>query len=251
MWVDATSAAGYIFNPKESQVADKTWLRAGADRGDQQRLGLVLGLGARHPGLLEEGRRRQVVREVGDLEGLRRRWSASEVGWVSAPPGTRKSTYDNPEYQRRRRSRRWSTKSVANADITKPTKDPVPYVGIQYVAIPEFQGIGTTVGQQIAAALAGQVDRRPGARDGAALDRADHEAGRLPEVEPSVSRRAGGPTANSPPAVAIEPRATADGEHDHGRPLRLRPCATAAGAASATSTPCPSSHPRSSSCSCG
>ena len=24
MWVDATSAAGYIFNPKESQVADKT-----------------------------------------------------------------------------------------------------------------------------------------------------------------------------------------------------------------------------------
>ncbi len=33
--------------------------------------------------------------------------------------------------------------AVANADITKPTKDPVPYIGIQYVAIPEFQGIGT------------------------------------------------------------------------------------------------------------
>jgi polyol transport system substrate-binding protein len=33
----------------------------------------------------------------------------------------------------------------------------VPYVGIQYVAIPEFHGIGTVVGQQIAAALAGQV----------------------------------------------------------------------------------------------
>jgi sorbitol/mannitol transport system substrate-binding protein len=47
--------------------------------------------------------------------------------------------------------------AVANADITKPTKDPVPYVGIQYVAIPEFQGIGTVVGQQVAAALAGQV----------------------------------------------------------------------------------------------
>ncbi len=46
---------------------------------------------------------------------------------------------------------------MADADITKPTKDPVPYTGIQYVAIPEFQGIGTTVGQQIASALAGQV----------------------------------------------------------------------------------------------
>src|SRR3954470_7821775 len=47
--------------------------------------------------------------------------------------------------------------AVANADPTKPTKDPVPYVGIQYVAISEFQGLGTQVGQQIAAALAGQV----------------------------------------------------------------------------------------------
>jgi sorbitol/mannitol transport system substrate-binding protein len=31
----------------------------------------------------------------------------------------------------------------------------VPYVGVQYAAIPEFQGIGTTVGQQFAAALSG------------------------------------------------------------------------------------------------
>jgi sorbitol/mannitol transport system substrate-binding protein len=32
---------------------------------------------------------------------------------------------------------------------------PVPYVGVQYAAIPEFQGIGTTVGQQFSAALSG------------------------------------------------------------------------------------------------
>ena len=74
-------------------------VRAGADRGDQQRLGLVLGLGARHPELVAEGRRRQVVREVGDLEGLRRRRSARRSAGSSAPPGTRKSTYDNPKYK--------------------------------------------------------------------------------------------------------------------------------------------------------
>ena len=79
-----------------------------------------------------------------------------EIGWVSAPPGTRKSTYDNPKYQKAP-VREGRLRAVANADITKPTKDPVPYIGIQYVAIPEFQGIGTTVGQQVAAALAGQV----------------------------------------------------------------------------------------------
>ena len=64
---------------------------------------------------------------------------------------------DNPEYQKAAPFAQVVYESVANADITKPTKDPVPYVGIQYVAIPEFQGIGTTVSQQIAAALAGQV----------------------------------------------------------------------------------------------
>jgi sorbitol/mannitol transport system substrate-binding protein len=79
-----------------------------------------------------------------------------EVGWVSAPPGTRKSTYDNPEYQKAAPFAKVVYDAVSNADITKPTKDPVPYIGIQYVAIPEFQGIGTVVGQQIAAALSGQ-----------------------------------------------------------------------------------------------
>ena len=33
----------------------------------------------------------------------------------------------------------------------------MPYTGVQYVAIPEFQAIGTQVGQFIAAALAGQM----------------------------------------------------------------------------------------------
>ena len=46
--------------------------------------------------------------------------------------------------------------SINAADPTHPTVDPVPYVGVQFVAIPEFQGIGTAVGQQFSAALAGR-----------------------------------------------------------------------------------------------
>jgi sorbitol/mannitol transport system substrate-binding protein len=42
------------------------------------------------------------------------------------------------------------------ADITEPTVEPVPYTGGQFVAIPEFQSIGTTVGQTFAAVIAGQ-----------------------------------------------------------------------------------------------
>jgi sorbitol/mannitol transport system substrate-binding protein len=33
----------------------------------------------------------------------------------------------------------------------------VPYTGVQFVAIPEFQGIGTDVSQYLADALAGNI----------------------------------------------------------------------------------------------
>jgi sorbitol/mannitol transport system substrate-binding protein len=47
--------------------------------------------------------------------------------------------------------------SINLADPKNPTVKPVPYVGVQFVAIPEFQGLGTAVGQQFSAALAGQI----------------------------------------------------------------------------------------------
>jgi len=46
---------------------------------------------------------------------------------------------------------------MQTADPTDSTRDPVPYVGVQFVGIPEFQGIGTDVAQFIAEALAGDV----------------------------------------------------------------------------------------------
>lgn len=75
---------------------------------------------------------------------------------MAVPPGTRKSTYALPEYQKAAPFADTVLKAILSADPSKPTKDPVPYTGVQFVAIPEFQGIGTLVGQQIAAALSGQ-----------------------------------------------------------------------------------------------
>jgi sorbitol/mannitol transport system substrate-binding protein len=46
--------------------------------------------------------------------------------------------------------------SILSADPLNPSVDPVPYVGVQFVAIPEFAGIATEVGQEFSAALAGQ-----------------------------------------------------------------------------------------------
>ena len=46
--------------------------------------------------------------------------------------------------------------SINAADPNNPTVEPVPYVGIQFVAISEYQGIGTATGQEFSAMLAGQ-----------------------------------------------------------------------------------------------
>lgn len=156
MWVDATSAAGYIFNPKESQVADKTAFAPApiqvTANGSGWFWSWALGIPTSSQKteaakqFLKWATSKDYIKLVGESEG-----------WVAAPPGTRKSTYDNPEYQKAAPFAKTVFEAITNADTTKPTKDPVPYTGIQYVAIPEFQGIGTAVGQQVAAALAGQT----------------------------------------------------------------------------------------------
>ena len=81
---------------------------------------------------------------------------ASKLGWNHVPPGTRKSTYALPQYQAVAGGFAQITlDSIANADVNHPTVEPVPYTGVQYVDIPEFEELGTQVSQQIAAAIAG------------------------------------------------------------------------------------------------
>ena len=67
---------------------------------------------------------------------------------------------------------------MSAADPANPTVKPVPYQGLQYVGIPEFQSIGTIVGQNFAGALAGNesVDQALKASQTAA-DRAVKQAG--------------------------------------------------------------------------
>ena len=77
-------------------------------------------------------------------------------GWTNVPPGTRQSTYENPEYQQAAPFADFVLNAIQTADPNDPSAKPVPYTGVQYVGIPEFQAIGTQVGQMIAAALAEQ-----------------------------------------------------------------------------------------------
>lgn len=80
-----------------------------------------------------------------------------DLGWTSVPPGARQSTYRIPEYVAASKAYAPQTIAAINAaDQDRPTRDPVPYTGLQFVGIPEFQDLGTRVSQQISAAIAGQ-----------------------------------------------------------------------------------------------
>src|SRR5579859_2882919 len=81
---------------------------------------------------------------------------AHKYGWAAVPPGTRTSLYHNPSY--RSAAKAFAPITLASIDGTDPlhpTVNPVPYVGIQYVDIPQFETLGVQVGQQIAGAIAG------------------------------------------------------------------------------------------------
>jgi len=81
---------------------------------------------------------------------------AQKYGWSAVPPGTRTSLYSNPSYQKAAAAFADITlKSIDGTDPQHPTVNPVPYVGIQFVDIPQFETLGLTVGQQIAGAIAG------------------------------------------------------------------------------------------------
>ncbi len=80
----------------------------------------------------------------------------TKLGWGRVSPGTRTSTYAIPEYQAAAGAFAQVTlDSIAHADVTHPTVDPVPYIGVQYVDIDEFQQLGDQVSQEFAKVIAG------------------------------------------------------------------------------------------------
>ena len=156
MWIDATVAASFVTNPKESKVADKVGFALAPDTGLGKRGNWLWAWALAVPAgsAKQEDAKKFIAWATGKsyLELV-----ASKEGWANVPPGTRKSLYANPEYQAAAPFAKMTLESINSADPTKPTVKPVPYVGVQFVAIPEFQGLGTAVGQQFSAALAGKA----------------------------------------------------------------------------------------------
>ncbi|WP_102108481.1 ABC transporter substrate-binding protein [Oceaniglobus roseus] len=153
MWIDATVAASFVTNPNDSEVADSVGFALAPDKGLGKRSNWLWAWSLAIPaGTDAEDAAKKFIDWATSKQYLE--MVAEKEGWANVPPGTRKSLYENPEYQKVPFAE-MTLESINAADPTNPTVDPVPYTGVQFVAIPEFQGIATATGQQFSAALAG------------------------------------------------------------------------------------------------
>jgi sorbitol/mannitol transport system substrate-binding protein len=154
MWIDATVAASFVTNPKDSKVADKVGFALAPDNGLGKRgnwlwaWSLAIPAGTQKNDAAQKFIGWATSKHYTELV-------ASKEGWANVPPGTRTSLYANPEYAKVPFAK-MTLDSINSADPSNPTVKPVPYVGVQFVAIPEFAGIATTTGQIFSAALAGE-----------------------------------------------------------------------------------------------
>jgi sorbitol/mannitol transport system substrate-binding protein len=155
MWYDATSAADLLFDPKQNPNAsdmamayapikekpDSGWLWAWA---------FAMEANSKNKPAAYEFMKWATSKDFVNLVG-------QKSGWGAVPSGARKSTYDLAGYKDYAKGFAAITlDSIQKADPSKPTLQPVPYTGVQFVQIPEFQDLGTRVSQEFASAIAGQ-----------------------------------------------------------------------------------------------
>lgn len=156
MWVDATIAASFISDPKQSKVADKVafaqaptmvtpkganWLWAWA---------LAIPAGSKKSAEAQKFINWATSKDYITLVG-------KTNGWGTIPTGTRKSTYANADFLKAAKFAAAEKMAIDSANPNDATLPKSPYVGVQFAAIPEFQSIGLATGQQMSSALAGKT----------------------------------------------------------------------------------------------
>ncbi|MGW0623660.1 ABC transporter substrate-binding protein [Streptomyces sp. NPDC002765] len=168
MWYDATSAAGSLEDPASSKIAGHVGY-AYAPTAQTKSSGWLWSWAWAMPKTTKNA----------DAAAKFMLWASSKkyenlvgqkLGWARVPSGKRASTYAIPQYQKAAGSFGDITlKSIEQADPANPGVQPRPTVGVQYVAIPEFQDLGTKVTQEISAAIAGKTSVDKALNDGQKL----------------------------------------------------------------------------------
>ncbi|MFP0196902.1 ABC transporter substrate-binding protein [Pseudomonas sp. PHC1] len=155
IWVDASVAGSFVTDKTQSKVADHVGFTYAphqvTDKGSAWLYSWALAIptSSKAKDAAKAFSAWATSREYGELV-------AKTDGIANVPPGTRASTYSDA-YMSAAPFAKVTLESLKAADPSKPTLKPVPYIGIQLVTIPEFQGVGTQVGKLFSAALIGQT----------------------------------------------------------------------------------------------
>lgn len=155
IWIDATVAAGMLFNNKQSKIYDQigfapapiavtskganwlwTWAFAVPKSSKNKKEATQFILWATSKGYIKQ--------------------VAQQKGWAAVPPGTRISTYENKHYRTAAPFSDFVLSAIEKADLIDSTLKAKPYRGIQFVGIPEFPAIGRLVGIHIAEVIKGE-----------------------------------------------------------------------------------------------
>jgi sorbitol/mannitol transport system substrate-binding protein len=177
MWIDATVAAGMLYNKAQSQVADKIGFAAAPVAVTPKGSHWLWSWSFAIP---KTSKSQDAAKKFAEWATSKQyiELVAKDEGWASVPPGTRKSTYARPEYRQAAPFGDFVLKAIETANPNDSTLKKVPYSGVQFVGVPEFQSFGTVVGQAIAGVVAGQTDVASALKAGdAAADRAVRQAG--------------------------------------------------------------------------
>jgi sorbitol/mannitol transport system substrate-binding protein len=157
MWIDATVAAGMLYNKSQSQVADKIGFAAAPIEVTPKGAHWLWSWSLAIP---KTSKSQDAAKKFVEWATSKQyiELAAKDEGWASVPPGTRKSTYARPEYKEAAPFGDFVLKAIETANPNDSSMLKIPYTGVQFVGIPEFQSFGTVVGQSISGVVAGQTD---------------------------------------------------------------------------------------------
>lgn len=155
IWVDATSAGGALIDPKFSKVASTTGFSLAPTAVTTKGAGWLWSWALAIPASSKNAEAAQRFVLWATSEPYLR-LVADTKGWAAMPSGTRLSTYQRPEFTKAARFAMTEAIAMVTANPRDATQGKAPYVGVQFVAIPEFPDVGDLTGAEIRDALVGK-----------------------------------------------------------------------------------------------
>lgn len=156
IWIDATVAAGELFDVEKSKVSAHVALanapvvkaKAGANWFWSWALAVSKSSKNREAAtkFIAWATSKNYIKQV-----------AKKAGWIAVPPGTRKSTYQNKNYQTAAPFSNFILNTIEEVSFLDTTLQHNNYRGIQFVEIPEFPALGHQVGLNIAKVIEGKM----------------------------------------------------------------------------------------------